>query len=240
MQIKITNLSKSYKEVVAVDNISLNINSNEIFSLLGVNGAGKTTTIKMLTGLVQKDCGEIVFGNLKMGEDTDKIKQIINLSPQETAIAENLSVKENLLFLAEVYALRKEEAKNKAEELIKTFNLQSVQNKRAKFLSGGMKRRLSIAMALVSNPKVLFLDEPTLGLDVLVRAELWSLIKSLKSQMTVILTTHYMEEAEQLSDRVAIMNDGKIIEQGSPKQLKTKYDCESLEKAFIKIVEGRV
>ncbi len=237
MQIKINNLTKKYKDVVAVDDISFSVNSGEIFALLGVNGAGKTTTIKMMTALTKCNSGEIFYDSYELKKDGDKIKKLINVSPQETAIADNLTVKENLSFIACIYGFSKQQAKDKTQRIIEQFKLGDVENKRAKLLSGGMKRRLSIAMALVSQPKVLFLDEPTLGLDVLSRAELWQLILSLKGKMTVILTTHYIEEAESLADNVAIMKDGKIIELDTPKNIVAKTSCKNLEQAFIKIVQ---
>ncbi len=237
MQIKINNLTKKYKDVIAVNDVSFTVNCNEIFSLLGVNGAGKTTTIKIMTGLTSCDNGQVLYNDLNINENADKIKNFINISPQETAIADNLTVKENLLFIARIYRLDKEKAKEKTKDILEKFNLSEVENKKAKLLSGGMKRRLSIAMSLVSEPQVLFLDEPTLGLDVIARSELWKLILSLKDSTTVILTTHYMEEAENLSDRVAIMKDGKIIEIDCPKNIISKTQSANLEQAFIKIAQ---
>lgn len=239
MEIKLTNLTKKYGDFIAVDNINLTI-GNEIFALLGVNGAGKTTTIKMMTGLTDITDGEIFYNNLSVKKDLNKLKEFINISPQESAIADNLTVKENILFISEIYGIEKQQALEKTKEIISLFELNSVENKKAKNLSGGMKRRLSIAMALVTNPKVLFLDEPTLGLDVIARSQLWELIKNLKKDITIVLTTHYMEEAEQLADKVAIINNGKVIESGTPEELKNKHNENSLEKAFIKIVKGEM
>ncbi len=238
MKIKLLNLSKAYKNVKAVNDVCLEIQKNKIFALLGINGAGKTTIIKMMSGLIKKDSGKIFYGDLNIDDNINEIKKIINISPQETAIAENLTVFENLLFIAEIYGLKKDIAKQKAEELIVSFDLSSIKNKKAKHLSGGTKRRLSIAMSLVTEPKVLFLDEPTLGLDVISRSNLWKLIENLKSKMTIILTTHYIEEAESLADMVAVINNGKIISQGSPSQLIKQHKSKSLEEAFIKIVQG--
>lgn len=239
MEIKLTNLTKKYGDFIAVDNINLTI-GNEIFALLGVNGAGKTTTIKMMTGLTDITEGEIFYDNLSVKKDLNKLKEFINISPQESAIADNLTVKENILFISEIYGIEKQQAVEKTKEIISLFELNSVENKKAKNLSGGMKRRLSIAMALVTKPKVLFLDEPTLGLDVIARSQLWELIKNLKKDITIVLTTHYMEEAEQLADKVAIINNGKVIESGTPEELKNKHNENSLEKAFIKIVKGEM
>ncbi len=237
MEIKINNLTKKYADLVAVDNINLDIRSNEIFALLGVNGAGKTTTIKMLSGLISKDNGNVTFDELNLDTDIDFIKQYINISPQETAIAPNLTVKENILFIAEIYGIVGETAKKEADKTLEMFELSNIANKKARLLSGGMQRRLSIAMSIITKPKVLFLDEPTLGLDVISRSNLWELIKSLKEQMTIILTTHYMEEAENLADRVAIMNAGKIIALGTPKDLIKKSKSKNLEEAFIKTIK---
>ena len=238
--ITITNLTKRYGSLIAVDNLTLTIPDNQVFALLGVNGAGKTTTIKMLTGLVPKDDGAISYDNLSMDTHLKQIQQQINLSPQETAIAENLTVWENINFIAQIYGMSPTDAKTKTAQLVEQFDLTTVANKLAKTLSGGTKRRLSIAMALVTNPKVLFLDEPTLGVDVLARNQLWKLIEQLKCQTTIVLTTHYMEEAEHLADTVAVMNEGKIVALGTAKQLMAQTQTSSLEQAFIKIVEGAV
>src|SRR5574344_279746 len=198
--IKTNNLTKNYKDKTAVNNLNLEIETGTLFSLLGTNGAGKTTTIKMLTGLTNPTHGTATIDNNDLLKETNKIKAIINVSHQETAVAPNLTVEENLNFIAGVYSIKKQ--KKKVEELLKLFKLTDIRKKKAKTLSGGWQRRLSIAMALVNNPKILFLDEPTLGLDVIARRELWNIIKDLKKTMTIILTTHYMEEAETLSDKV--------------------------------------
>jgi ABC-2 type transport system ATP-binding protein len=238
--ITISNLTNRYGKITAVDNLNLSIQDNQVFALLGVNGAGKTTTIKMLTGLIAKDCGTITYDNLSIDAHLDQIQNIINISPQETAIAENLTVLENVTFIAQIYGMSKSSAQTKAMHLLEQFDLVKVANKLANTLSGGTKRRLSIAMALVTNPRVLFLDEPTLGVDVLARNQLWKLIEKLKSQMTIVLTTHYMEEAEHLADTIAVMNNGKVLAVGTTKQLLTQTETSSLEHAFIKIVEGNV
>lgn len=239
MEIKINNLTKQYKDIVAVDDISFEIFSNELFALLGVNGAGKTTTIKILTGLIPKTSGKISFDSLDLDKDIEKIKQISNVSMQETAIAENLTVKENIEFIAKIYGLPKQEVKVKTNELLENFDLLSVKNKQARLLSGGMQRRLSIAMSLVSNPQILYLDEPTLGLDVLARQQLWEFILKLKNKITIVLTTHYIEEAENLADRVAVMYNGKIIDLDTPKNLVKKTNSNNLEQAFVKIVKEK-
>ena len=206
-----------------------------MFSLLGTNGAGKTTTIKILSTLILPTSGNIKINNLDIIKDKRKIKEIINISPQETAIAPNLTVLENLYFIADIYKISNK--KEKVEELIKIFKLEEVLKQKAKTLSGGYQRKLSIAISLINNPIVLFLDEPTLGLDVISRRELWKVIKSLKGNTTIILTTHYMEEAEELSDRIGIMNKGKLIRLGTSKELISSVKAKSFEDAFIKIIE---
>lgn len=215
--IKINNLTKKYKDKLAVDNLNLEIKTGELFSLLGTNGAGKTTTIKMISTLILPTSGTININGLDIIKDREKIKRIINISPQETAIAPNLTVLENLYFMAGIYEIKK--AKEKINELIKLFKLEEVLNQKAKILSGGYQRKLSIAISLINDPEILFLDEPTLGLDVISRRELWHIIENLKGKITIILTTHYMEEAEILSDRIGIMNKGKLIELGTSKEL---------------------
>ena len=233
--IKINNLTKKYKDKLAVDNLNLEIKTGELFSLLGTNGAGKTTTIKMLSTLILPTSGEVEINNLDLVKDSSKIKEIINISPQETAVASNLTVLENLYFRAGIYQIPNKE--DKIKELIKLFKLEEVLKQKAKTLSGGYQRKLSIAISLINNPKILFLDEPTLGLDVISRHDLWKVIELLKGKTTIILTTHYMEEAEVLSDRIGIMNKGKLIELGTSKELIKKAKTKNFEDAFIKIIE---
>ena len=234
--IEIKNLTKKFKDKIAVNNISLTINEGELFSLLGTNGAGKSTTIKMMSTLILPTSGEIKVEGYDIKKDNMKIKEIINVSPQETAIAPNLSVKENLEFMAGVYKIKNKD--EKINELIEIFKLQEVLKQKAKTLSGGWQRKLSIAISLINNPKILFLDEPTLGLDVIARRKLWSVIEKLKGKITIILTTHYMEEAESLSDKVGIMNKGNLIEVGTPKELIEKAGTKNFEEAFVKIATG--
>lgn len=234
--IKTENLTKNFKNLVAVDKLSLEINEGEIFALLGVNGAGKTTTIKMLTGLLKPTSGNAFVFSKSILTEMESIKEYINISPQETAVALNLSAYENLEFVGSVYKV--ENLQQKIENIIKKFKLEDVRNKKAKTLSGGYQRRLSIAMALISEPKILFLDEPTLGLDVLARRELWSIIEDLKGKITVILTTHYMEEAENLADRVGIMVKGNLLTVAKPEDLIKSTGAKSFEDAFVKVVSG--
>ncbi len=234
--IKTKKLTKKYKDKVAVNEIDLTIKQGELFALLGVNGAGKTTLIKMLSGLILPTSGEIIIEKMNMKKEVFKIKEILNVSPQETAIAPNLTVKENLEFMAGVYQI--EEKDSKISELIKQFKLEEVLNKKAKTLSGGWQRRVSIAISLINDPKILFLDEPTLGLDVIARKELWKVINSLKGIITIILTTHYMEEAESLSDRIGIISNGNLVEVGTSKELIKKTKTKNFEDAFVSIATG--
>lgn len=234
--IEIVNLTKKFKDKTAVNKINLTIKEGELFALLGTNGAGKTTTIKMMSTLILPTSGEIKVSGYDIKKDSMKIKEIVNVSPQETAIAPNLSVKENLEFMAGVYKIKNKN--KKIEELVNMFKLQEVLKQKAKTLSGGWQRKLSIAISLINNPKILFLDEPTLGLDVIARRELWSVIEQLKGKITIILTTHYMEEAESLSDRVGIMSKGNLIEVGTPQELISKVGANNFEEAFVKIATG--
>ena len=238
--IKIDNLTKRYRDITAVDNLSLTINQGELFSLLGVNGAGKTTTIKMLSCLSEPTSGDAYLLGKSIINDSNEVKSIIAVSPQETAVAPALTVKENLELICGIHGFSKEKSNAKIIELTKLLSLENVINKKASKLSGGYARRLSIAMALISDPKILFLDEPTLGLDVIARSELWSIIRALKGRITIILTTHYMEEAEELSDRIAIMKDGKLLMCDTPEAIKIFTNEDSIEKAFISIVRGTI
>ncbi len=230
-------LTKRYKDITAVDGLDLTVHEGELFSLLGVNGAGKTTTIKMLSCLTRPTDGDAELLGNSIVKNIAAVKSIIGVSPQETAVAPNLSVKENLELMCGIHGFSKEKMKNKTAELSEQFDLVKMLDKKAGKLSGGWQRRLSIAMALISEPKILFLDEPTLGLDVLARSDLWDNIRSLKGRITIILTTHYMEEAEALSDRTGIMKDGKLLALGTTEELKLKAGTDKFEDAFVKIVK---
>ena len=234
--IKTTNLTKRFKDKTAVTGIDLEINEGELFALLGTNGAGKTTTIKMLSTLILPTDGEIKIKGMDIIKDRQKIKEILNVSPQETAVAPNLSVKENLDFMAGVYQIQNK--KEKIDGLVKSFKLEDVLNQKAKTLSGGWQRRVSIALSLINDPEILFLDEPTLGLDVIARHELWKIIENLKGKVTIILTTHYMEEAQSLSDRIGIMANGRLADVGTADELTAKAGTDSFENAFVKIATG--
>ena len=236
MSIKIVNLRKEYKDVIAVNDINLEIKEGELFALLGVNGAGKTTLIKMLSTLTKPTRGEAFINGYSINKEEDKIKEIIDISMQETAIARKLTVEENIEFYARLNGQSKEEIIENKKYLYDVFNLDKVKNKLAHKLSGGWQRKLSIALSIVSKPKVLFLDEPTLGLDVISRRELWKTINSLKGNMTIILTTHYMEEAEELSDRIGIMKEGNLLFIGNKEELYKSTNKDNVEEAFISII----
>ena len=239
--IKTTELVKRYKNITAVDKIDLEIQEGELFSLLGVNGAGKTTTIKMLSCLTKPTDGDAVVGGYSITKESEKVKRLIGVSPQETAIAPGLSVKENLELICGIHGFSNEKTSAKIAELSEQFALADVLKRKAGKLSGGWQRRVSIAMALISEPKILFLDEPTLGLDVIARHELWENIRSLKGKITIILTTHYMEEAEALSDRIGIMKSGKLLAVGTVDELNERAGTNDFETAFVSIVkEGSI
>lgn len=240
-EIKTTELVKGYAGLTAVDKLNLDIEQGELFSLLGVNGAGKTTTIKMLTCLTEPSSGDALVGGYSITKEPKQVKQLIGVSPQETAVAPNLSVKENLELICGIYGFSKEKTRKRIEEVSKQFSLGEVLKRNAGKLSGGWQRRVSIAMALISEPRILFLDEPTLGLDVIARHDLWEVIRTLKGKITIILTTHYMEEAEALSDRIGIMRSGSLLAVGTAEELKKKANAKDFETAFVSIVkEGMV
>ncbi len=240
-EIKTTELVKRYADLTAVDKLNLDIKQGELFSLLGVNGAGKTTTIKMLTCLTTPSSGDATIGGYSITKEPKQVKRLIGVSPQETAVAPNLSVKENLELICGIHGFSKKETKKRIEEISEQFMLYDVLKRKAGKLSGGWQRRVSIAMALISKPQILFLDEPTLGLDVIARHDLWEVIRTLKGKITIILTTHYMEEAEALSDRIGIMRSGSLLAIGTAEELKQKANAKDFETAFVSIVkEGTV
>ena len=236
--IKTMELVKRYKNVIAVDGLHLDVEEGELFALLGVNGAGKTTVIKMLSCLTKPTAGDAFVGGYSITREPDRVKGLIGVSPQETAVAPNLSVKENLELICGIHGFSREKTREKIRELSGQFDLESVLSRKAGKLSGGWQRRVSIAMALISEPKILFLDEPTLGLDVLARSDLWEIIRALKGKVTVILTTHYMEEADALSDRVAIMKDGNLLVCDTPSAIKQRTGADDLGEAFVRVVKG--
>lgn len=230
-------LTKRYKTKTAVSELDLTVKEGELFALLGVNGAGKTTTVRMLSCLSEPTSGECFVCEKSCIKEPQAVKEIIDISPQDTAVADNLTVFENLRLICGIYGYSKEKTSEKIEEMIKLFNMEEVRNSRSKTLSGGWKRKLSIAMALISEPKVLFLDEPTLGLDVLARRDLWSVVEELKGKITIVLTTHHMEEAEHLADRIAIMLEGQIAALGTLAELEELSGKQGLEESFVAIAE---
>lgn len=236
--IKIEGLTKRYGELTAVDGLELSVRKGEVFGLLGVNGAGKTTTVKMLSCLTKPDSGDALLNGRSIVSEASAVKRVIGVSPQETAVAPNLSVRENLEFMCGVFGYSKEKMRSKTAELSVRFGLGEVEHRRAGKLSGGWQRRLSIALALVGEPEILFLDEPTLGLDVIARSELHEFISSLSDEVTVVLTTHYMEEAEALCDRIGIMKDGRLIALGTARELCAAAGKNGFEAAFVALVKG--
>ncbi len=239
--IKTIDLVKQYKNITAVDKLNLEIRGGELFALLGVNGAGKTTTIKLLSCLTKPTDGDAIVGGYSIIRESEKVKHLIGVSPQETAVAPNLSVKENLELICGIHGFSKEKTQAKITELSERFGLDTVLQRKASKLSGGYGRRVSIAMALISEPQILFLDEPTLGLDVIARHELWDTIRLLKGKVTIILTTHYMEEAEALSDRIGIMKNGRLLAVGTVEELNERARTNDFEATFVSIVkEGAV
>jgi len=235
--IKIMELVKRYKNITAVDRLHLEIQQGELFSLLGVNGAGKTTAIKMLSCLTKPTEGDAMVGGYSITKEPEQVKRLIGVSPQETAVAPNLSVKENLELICGIHGFSREKTIAKINALSRQFDLDSVLQRKAGKLSGGWQRRVSIAMALISEPQILFLDEPTLGLDVIARHDLWNVIRSLKGKITIILTTHYMEEADELSDRIGIMKSGRLLAVGTVDELKAKARTKDFETTFVSIVK---
>ena len=234
--IRTHSLSKRYKDITAVKDLELEVMEGELFSLLGVNGAGKTTVIRMLSCLASPSGGEAFVGGRSITKEQDQVKRLIGVSPQETAVAPGLSVKENLAFICGIYGFTKDEAEEKLSDISERLGLDRVMDRKAGKLSGGFQRRLSIAMALIGEPRILFLDEPTLGLDVLARRDLWDAIRELKGHITIILTTHYMEEAEALSDRIGIMKNGALLAVGTAQELMLRAGARDLETAFVTIV----
>ena len=230
-------LTKRYQKLTAVDQLTLQIPQGELFSLLGVNGAGKTTAIKMLSCLTRPTGGEAFVGGRSVTKEPEQVKRLIGVSPQETAVAPNLSVKENLELICGIHGFSGAKTQAKGQELSAQFDLEPVLRRKAGKLSGGWQRRVSIAMALISEPEILFLDEPTLGMDVIARHELWDVIRTLKGKVTIILTTHYMEEAESLSDRIGIMKSGRLLEVGTSEELKQRAGATDFETAFVSIVK---
>jgi len=240
------NLTREFGGRVAVDKLNIAIRQGEIFSLLGTNGAGKTTSIRMLCCLLQPTSGTARVNGFSVSDAPQKIKEIIGVSPQETAVAGHLNSKENLMLMGGVSGLSRDASKKRAKILMELLEIEDRKDQ-ARKLSGGLQRRLSIAMALMPDPKILFLDEPTLGLDPHARKSVWTYIEKLKEEKTVLLTTHYLEEADSLADTIAIMDRGRIIENGTAAELKQKYNstqvlkisAENLTHEIIKLLADR-
>ena len=235
--IEIRGLTKRYGNLTAVDDLNLRVEQGELFALLGVNGAGKSTTVKMLSCVTQPTRGEAFIGGFSVTKQSAQVKGMIGVSPQETAVARKLTVRENLAFMCGIHGLTKAQTDRRINWVVEQMGLEAILNKRAGKLSGGWQRRVSIAMALISQPSVLFLDEPTLGLDVIARSQLWETIRAMKGKVTMVLTTHYMEEAQALSDRIGIMKDGKLLVVGTAGELMEKTGTDTFEKAFIAIAK---
>ena len=238
--IEVRGLTKAFGDLVAVNGLTFSVEEGELFALLGVNGAGKTTAIRLLTCLSRADAGEAYLAGHSIADDEQTVKAISNVSPQETAVATRLSVRENLMLMARLYGADKEQAERRADAVMERLGLREIAARRAGLLSGGWQRRLSIAMALISEPKILFLDEPTLGLDVLARRELWGILRELKGKITVVLTTHYLEEAEALADRIGILSRGKMVACDTAEALKARAGKDNFEEAFIALATGEV
>ena len=239
--IVIDNLTKRFEDVTAVDGLSLEVEKGELFGLLGPNGAGKTTTINVLCGLLEPTSGSVSVGGYDTQKELDKVKELIGVCPQDTAVFSYLTGRENVELFGNLHAMPKEKLKKNTEELLRKLDLLDDANRRVGKYSGGMRRRLNLIMALVNDPEIAFLDEPTVAMDVQSRHAVWDFIKDLKKQnKTVILTTHYMEEAEELCDRVGIIDYGKLIALGTPEQLKDKFGAKNLEKVFIQLTGRRI
>ena len=239
--IVVDNLTKRFEDVTAVDGLSLKIEKGELFGLLGPNGAGKTTTINVLCGLLDPTSGSVRVAGYDVRKESNKVKELIGVSPQETAVYPHLTGRENIELFGNLHAMPKEKLKKNVDELLTELSLSEDAKRRAGKYSGGMMRRINLAMALVHDPEIAFLDEPTVGMDPQSRRAVWNFIKELKKMnKTVLLTTHYMEEAEELCDRVGIIDHGKLIALGAPKQLKDKFKAKNLEEVFIQLTGRRI
>lgn len=238
--IDIEGVSKRFGKTIAVDNVSLKIYRGELFSILGPNGAGKTTLMNMIVGIFPPDSGRISVLGMDISKDIDEIKKVIGYIPQENILYDKLTVYENMMFYAGLYDIPGGKAKEKVMKLLDFVGLKDSIKKRAKNLSGGMRKRLNIAIGLINDPEILVLDEPTTGLDPNARRNIWDLLRFLKKEgKTVIMATHYMEEADELSDRVAIMDYGKVIALDTPDNLKKHFGPKTvLEISFYKSVSN--
>ncbi|MBQ8319947.1 MAG: ABC transporter ATP-binding protein [Clostridia bacterium] len=233
--IEITNITKKFGKLVALDGVSFSVGDNECFALLGFNGAGKTTLINILTTALKATGGTATIDGYDITKDVLEVRKRVNISPQEIAVAKNLTVEENLVFIADLYEIQDKQAK--IEKILVDFSLTEKRRTLAKRLSGGQLKRLSIALAVLTEPKILFLDEPTLGLDVRARQKLWEMIERMKSSMTIFLTTHYLEEVERLTDRIGVISRGKMKAVGTREELLAKTGKKTLEEAFLLLTE---
>ncbi|MCX6719884.1 MAG: ATP-binding cassette domain-containing protein [Candidatus Staskawiczbacteria bacterium] len=240
--IEIKNLVKKFKDFTAVDNIILEVKKGEIFAFLGPNGAGKTTTIRMLTTLLNPDGGSISVNGFKTVENKSEVRKSFGIVFQDPSLDNELTAFENLEFHGIMYDVPKKIRRERIDQLLKFVGLEDRRNDFVKNFSGGMKRRLEIARGLIHHPKILFLDEPTIGLDPQTRNHLWEYMKKLNKEegMTVFLTTHYMEEAENMADTIAIIDLGKIIAKGTSEDLKKQTNEDSLEKAFLQLTGKQI
>jgi len=239
--IVIENLTKDFADVKAVDCLSISIHEAEVFGLLGPNGSGKTTTIRCLTGLLKPTGGTIRVGGLDCGSESSKVRRILGVSPQETAVYPYLTGIENVKLFGALYDVPKKVLDLRSDEIMEKVGLLEDAGRRAGTYSGGMKRRVSIAMALIHDPRIILLDEPTVGMDPQSRRAVWDFIAELKDKgKTVVLTTHYMDEAEELCDRVGIIDHGRLIALGSPAELRSRYGARDLEDVLIQLTGRRI
>ncbi|MHA2267342.1 MAG: ABC transporter ATP-binding protein [Promethearchaeota archaeon] len=239
--IVVKNLVKKFGDITAVNDLSFEVKEGEIFGLLGPNGAGKTTTIKILSGLLSPTSGTATVGGYDVKKNLRKVKELIGVCPQQAAIYKFLTGRENLELFGNLHTMNKKELKERADSLLEAVNFTESSKRKAKGYSGGMLRQINLLIAIINNPKIAFLDEPTVGMDPRARRATWSFIGSLKEEgKTVILTTHYIEEAEALSDNVAIIDYGELIAYGPPKELMEKHDSKNLEEVFMKITGRRI
>lgn len=236
--IKLEKVTKTYQSKIAVKDISFEVKQGELFALLGINGAGKTTLIRIISCLTKPSAGDVFVLGHSVLSNPQQVKRSISVSPQETAIAPNLTVRENLALIAAAHNFAAKKSREKINEMMILFELKSIEHQKSKTLSGGWKRRLSIAMAFISEPRIIFLDEPTLGLDILARHALWKVIEKIKDHTTIILTTHYLEEVQSLADRVCIMKDGQVQSIGTIEKLLQQTKTNRFEDAFINIVSS--
>jgi ABC-2 type transport system ATP-binding protein len=240
-EIVIKDLVKKFDDIIAVDGLNLKIHKGEMFGFLGPNGAGKTTTISMLCGLLEPTAGSAAIAGFDVRKEPQKVKQLIGVCPQDVAVYKFLTGMENIQLFGTLHSMDKQILKERAEELVNQADFTESARRMTKGYSGGMMRQLNLMIALISDPEIVFLDEPTVGMDARARRKTWDFIGSLKEQgKTVILTTHYIEEAQSLSDRVGIIDYGELVALGTPQELMEKHDAQDLEGVFLKITGRRI